>query len=316
MSKAAQEKGSVRGLIIHVATKAALRALPGGFVVEMVGEYVVPRVAKAVVNWMAGYKEAEQAQVVEALAEMPASEARQLADEAIAEAEKEDGPMPDDQKRIMRDYLASIPEAVRASLPRDDKTGKSVCPVDMIPRTVADFEKILPKRVPPFGTPHDLEGTPYRLTALAGAGGFGVVYKAINKFEQLRDPVALKFCLDPQQVITLERERRLLDRMIEAGKQWSDSIVQLYGHHLQAKPPYLIYEWVGGGDLHAYQSKKTKELGRRFTPEEVFDIIKRICVPLAFAHQRGLVHRDLKPANVLIANDGTLKLADFGIAAS
>ena len=52
MSKAAQEKGSVRGLIIHVATKAALRALPGGFVVEMVGEYVVPRVAKAVVNWM------------------------------------------------------------------------------------------------------------------------------------------------------------------------------------------------------------------------------------------------------------------------
>lgn len=315
MSKPPLEKGSVRGLIIHVATKAALRALPGGFVVEMVGEYVVPRVAKAVVNWMAGYKEEDRAKVVEELAELPASEARKLADEAIEEAEKEE-PMTPEQKRVMRDYLAAIPEAIRASLPRDDRTGKSVCPIDMIPKTAADFERILPKRVAPFGTPHDLDGTPYRLIDLAGAGGFGVVYKAINKFEQLRDPVAIKFCLDPQQVITLERERRLLDRMIEAGKQWSDSIVQLYGHHLDAKPPYLIYEWVGAGDLHSYQSKKTKELGRQLSPEEVFDLIKRICVPLALAHQRGLIHRDLKPANVLIASDGTLKLADFGIAAS
>ena len=99
---------------------------------------------------------------------------------------------------------------------------------------------------------------------------------------------------------------------MKAGSEsWSPRLVRLYGHGLGHRTPYLVYEYVPGGDLvHWLATRQTK--GRGLKPPEVLELIAQVAEALAFAHQRGLVHRDLKPANVLMG-DGTIKLADFGI---
>ena len=73
--------------------------------------------------------------------------------------------------------------------------------------------------------------------------------------------------------------------------------------------PYLVLEHVDGPTL-------AEELSRRgrYPPEEVARIGQQVCAGLAHAHAAGLVHRDVKPRNLLRAPDGTVKLADFGIA--
>src|SRR5262249_47488168 len=124
---------------------------------------------------------------------------------------------------------------------------------------------------------------------------------------------ALKFCLDRSMVALLQHERQTLERLIEASQgKWSDRIVRLYGYDLDHATPFLVYEYVPGGDLTALLGNLKQQTGRGFARAEVFNLVKQITEALAFAHERGLVHRDLKPANVLVSGDA-LKLADFGI---
>src|SRR5205823_832345 len=53
---------------------------------------------------------------------------------------------------------------------------------------------------------------------------------------------------------------------------------------------------------------------RQLTPEEALAIVPPLCDALQYAHDRGVVHRDIKPENLLLAKDGQVKIADFGIA--
>jgi serine/threonine protein kinase len=149
------------------------------------------------------------------------------------------------------------------------------------------------------------------LEALLGTGGFGAVYRATDPNLQ-HLPLAVKFCLDAKMKDTLRQERDNLERLMQAGKKgWSDRIVRLYGYNLEHATPFLVYEYVPGGDL-ANSLSGSLQQGKRWSPETVYRVVRQVAEGLAFAHERGLVHRDLKPANVLLAGK-FLKLADFGI---
>src|SRR5207253_3031605 len=82
-------------------------------------------------------------------------------------------------------------------------------------------------------------------------------YKAKNRFEQNQPPRAIKFCLEAAMVPTLHRERDILDRLMSVeSSKWSNRIVRLYGYALEAHPPFLVYEYVPGGDLTSHLTAK------------------------------------------------------------
>ena len=100
--------------------------------------------------------------------------------------------------------------------------------------------------------------------------------------------------------------------MKAGGENWSPRIVRLYGCDLEHQTPYLVYEFVTGGDLIRHLAERRERMGRLLNSHEVFELMVQIAEALAFAHEYGLVHRDLKPANILVEG-GVLKLADFGL---
>jgi serine/threonine protein kinase len=211
------------------------------------------------------------------------------------------------------EYLVAIPLSVKRSLVSDRSTGRRALPASLSADDPSSLLQLLPIDVPPYQAPTALAGTDYRLEELLGSGGFGAVYRASSPSLQ-HLPLAIKFCLDPKLVPALQQERANLERLMKAGgKSWSPRLVRLYGYDLEHRTPYLVYEYVPGGDLvHRLAARQARD-GHGLTADEALRLIVQVAEALAVAHQRGLVHRDLKPANVLIG-DGTIKLADFGIS--
>ncbi|MCQ8118973.1 protein kinase domain-containing protein [Methylomonas rosea] len=91
-----------------------------------------------------------------------------------------------------------------------------------------------------------------------------------------------------------------------------DYLVRLLGTAYSANPPFLIYEFVDGGDLTAWLAGFD---GSKPTSNSVLKILKMAAKALAYCHDQGVVHRDLKPANLLVTRDGRVKISDFGIGA-
>jgi serine/threonine protein kinase len=279
--------------------------------------------------WFARHKSEAPAAVAE-LAALPPAEARQVAASLLHEL----APHADPQDvSIALEFLSAIPRSVgRALVPNPDGPGLSFPPTVALddPRSLL---QLLPADVPPYPVPADLPGTPYRLVELIGSGGFGAVYRAFSPTLQ-HLPLAVKFCLDRSLLPALNQERSNLERLMRAGGRGSDHVVRLYGYDLDHPTPFLVYEYVAGGDLTHLLAARVAALGQPPSAAEVFGWIRQIVEGLAFAHRTGLVHRDLKPANVLVElasgvreppvhpepggsrtplAGAALKLADFGL---
>lgn len=145
----------------------------------------------------------------------------------------------------------------------------------------------------------------YRLIEKVGEGGMGVVYRAHDTV--LGRDVALKFILhgpwySPEHADRLRREARALAALNHPG------ILTIYEIGDADGLPFLALEWVSGGAL------SDAPVRRPLPVEEFFRIALPVADALGAAHARGIVHRDVKPANVLLAGDGRVKLADFGLA--
>ncbi|MBL9146237.1 MAG: protein kinase [Verrucomicrobiaceae bacterium] len=152
-----------------------------------------------------------------------------------------------------------------------------------------------------------------------GRGGMGVVYKAKQK--SLNRLVALKLLAperadDPQFATRFETEAHALAALnhpnIVAIHDFG-SVVQSSGLDSdQTSAPnriyYLLMEFIDGVNLR--QLLQTK----RLIPKEALSIVPPVCEALQCAHDHGIVHRDIKPENLLIDKNGTVKIADFGIA--
>ena len=150
----------------------------------------------------------------------------------------------------------------------------------------------------------------YVLLEPVGRGAMGVVYRAEDPAIQRR--VAVKVLntpsgLTPQQV-ELARERFLREGRA-AGSLDHPNIVRVFdvGEEADSGEMYIVMEFLGGGGLEAVLDDAPLALDR------VVALVGQISAGLDAAHARGIVHRDIKPSNILVTEDGTAKIADFGI---
>ena len=121
---------------------------------------------------------------------------------------------------------------------------------------------------------------------------------------RLRRLVAVKFlgALDAESRLRFVREARALAELEHPN------IVRLFDANTAGQYPYIVMELVDGQTL-----RQLMEQGKVAAPR-MCAIARQVAEALAFLHGRGIVHRDLKPANILLAHDGTAKVADFGLA--
>lgn len=165
----------------------------------------------------------------------------------------------------------------------------------------------------------------YRVDALVGEGGFGVVYRAHHL--GFGEKVALKCLRVPERLGEKQRERffesflaegRLLHRLsrVTAG------IVQALDVGAAVAPsrdwtPYIVMEWLEGKSLEDdLEEREASGAGGR-TLQEAIAILDPVARALAVAHEQGIAHRDVKPANIFLAEMGdrrAVKVLDFGIA--
>ncbi|WP_328843784.1 ABC transporter substrate-binding protein [Streptomyces sp. NBC_00258] len=149
----------------------------------------------------------------------------------------------------------------------------------------------------------------YTLTERIGAGGMGVVWRARDA--RLERPVAVKLLSLPPGTAGAERERLLamFGREARAAAALDSSyIVPVFDHGADGEVPYLVMPLLSGRTVGELLTEGP------LPPERVAELAAQVCRALATAHRAGIVHRDIKPANVMLTDEGTVKVLDFGIA--
>lgn len=187
-----------------------------------------------------------------------------------------------------QDYLNRFPgvsEAIEDALNEGDKqTG------GFEPPTVGRLAELFPS---------------LEIIELIGAGGMGAVYKA--RQSGLDRLVALKilpeeFGHDVKFALRFTREARTLAKLSHPN------IVSVYEFGNVEDTYYFLMELVDGSTL-----RDVVKAGQ-LAPEHALAIVPHLCDALQYAHDKDVVHRDIKPENILIATDGSVKIADFGLS--
>ena len=149
----------------------------------------------------------------------------------------------------------------------------------------------------------------YEIQKELGRGAMGVVY--LGKDPKINRLVAIKTVrfeeVDPD--LLEDTKQRFFREAEAAGTINHPNIVTIYDVGEEEDLAYVAMELLDGSDLTPYV-KKDKLL----PVKDLLRIIGSVAEGLAFAHEKGIVHRDIKPANIMLLKDGTVKVADFGIA--
>ncbi len=155
------------------------------------------------------------------------------------------------------------------------------------------------------GATSQVLGDRYELRGLIGSGGMADVQLAYDR--QLERQVAIKL-LHGRYASDPAFRRRFAREAQNAGSLNHPNVVAVYDTGESDGRPYIVMEYVAGRGLDDVIDAE------RVLPDRAAEIIGDAAIALDYAHERGIVHRDIKPGNILIADDGTVKVTDFGIA--
>lgn len=146
----------------------------------------------------------------------------------------------------------------------------------------------------------------YEILEVIGTGGMAVVYRALD--HRLNRPVAIKILKD--ELSRNQEFRRRFHAESQAVAMVSHpNIVGVYDVSTAASADYIVMELIEGITLKQYLERKGNLNWR-----ETLHFSMQIAKALEHAHSKGIVHRDIKPHNIMILKDGSIKVADFGIA--
>jgi len=148
---------------------------------------------------------------------------------------------------------------------------------------------------------------PYRLMAALGEGGMGAVYRAERVDGEMTQEVAIKLVKGGMNtrsmLLRFRSERQILARL-----EHPNIARLLDGGTTAPGVPYLVMEYIRGRPITAYCAEKKLGVRARLA------LFCTVCDAVQYAHGKLVIHRDLKPSNVLVTEEGTVKLLDFGIA--
>ena len=147
----------------------------------------------------------------------------------------------------------------------------------------------------------------YEILEVVGTGGMAVVYKA--RCHRLNRLVAVKI-LKSEIAKDEELRRRFHEESQAVAMLSHPNIVAVYDVSKSSDFEYIVMELIDGITLKQYMQQKGGILNWR----EALHFITQIMKALSHAHSRGIIHRDIKPHNIMVLKDGSVKVADFGIA--
>ena len=214
--------------------------------------------------------------------------------------------MPDEQKE-RADRSVPVVKFGAASAKGDKKSDQS--------DAAASTSKPAPSDKAPQIKPLDItvpdEIGRYTIGAKIGSGTCGVVHIALDNV--LRREVAIKLSPIGEAHVSTGKvpgaQRAYQTEIVAAGRLSHVNIVTVYDAGQFEELNYLVMESVDGDSLKKYGK------GQEPLPvHKALQIIIECCHALDYSHSQGILHRDIKPANIMLADDGAVKLLDFGIA--
>ena len=146
----------------------------------------------------------------------------------------------------------------------------------------------------------------YEILELIGSGGMANVYKA--RCHRLNRLVAVKI-LKSDLADNADFRRRFRDESRAVAQLSHANIVSVYDVSTSGETEYIVMELIDGITLKQYMERRG-----RMDWRESLHFISQIMRGLSHAHSRGIMHRDIKPQNIMVLRDGSVKVADFGIA--
>ena len=146
----------------------------------------------------------------------------------------------------------------------------------------------------------------YEIGEVIGEGGMAVVYSAWDIEDQI--PVAIKILRD-EYLGNDEFIRRFKDESKAIAVLSHPNIVKVYDVSFGDRIQYIVMEYIDGITLKDYIEKKGP-----LNWKEAIHFVLQILKALQHAHDKGIIHRDVKPQNIMLLEDGTIKVTDFGIA--
>ncbi len=207
---------------------------------------------------------------------------------------------PADRKRFLASACATDPalqHEVQSLLDADSRNGERISAV-IHGEAQAMFL--------PQGAPGTRIGA-YRVIAEVGRGGMGTVFLAVRDDDQFKKQVAIKLIrpgMDTEDLLARFRH----ERQILANLDHPFISRLLDGGTAPDGRPFLVMEYVQGDPLDIHCEKRTLDLHARCR------LFLKVCEAVSCAHRNLVVHRDLKPGNILVIEDGSPKLLDFGVA--
>lgn len=149
----------------------------------------------------------------------------------------------------------------------------------------------------------------YTIEHVLGSGAMGIVYKAHD--EEIERPVAIKVLHD--HLLNSDNGAELKTRFLQEAKAAArclhPNIVTIFDYGSHQDAPYIAMEYVDGTELRGHIKNQTE-----IPLPSATDIAIQILEALSHAHDKGVIHRDIKPENVIILENGTVKVSDFGVA--